>query len=170
MPLRSEPDEAAVGDVLGTFAVLVADTRMWSRSIANASATTCATLMNRPCPIGAAVVEHDAAVGIDVDQRARLVERRPVERNAELDRHGGETFLHHRADVIEIHDLTPPGGEPDGTVELVNDALDDVVLDPHAIGSDVVAADPVEVSPPHDMDGKAEPPRDCLDDRFDREH
>jgi hypothetical protein len=51
MPLRSEPEDAAVGDVFGTLAVLVADTRMWSRSIANTSATTCATLMNSPCPI-----------------------------------------------------------------------------------------------------------------------
>ncbi len=51
MPLRSEPEEAAVGEVFGTFAVLVADTRIWSRSIANVSATTCATLTNRPCPI-----------------------------------------------------------------------------------------------------------------------
>ena len=51
MPLRSEPEDAAVGDVFGTLAVLVADTLIWSRSMANASATTCATLMNRPCPI-----------------------------------------------------------------------------------------------------------------------
>ena len=51
MPLRSEPEDAAVGDVFGTFAVLVAETRMWSRSIENASATTCATLMKSPCPI-----------------------------------------------------------------------------------------------------------------------
>jgi len=33
MPLRSDPDEAAVGEVLGTFPVLVAERRTWSMSI-----------------------------------------------------------------------------------------------------------------------------------------
>src|SRR5262249_19067679 len=120
--------------------------------------------------LGAAVVEHHAAVGVDVNERARLVERRAVERDAELDRHGGEAFFHHRAEGIEIHDVAPPGGEADGAVELVDDAFDDVALDRHAVGSDVVAADAIEVSPPHDMDGKADSARDGLDDRFDRKH
>src|SRR5215468_7833404 len=120
--------------------------------------------------LGAAMVEHYAAVGIDVNERARLIERRAVERDAEFDRHGGEAFFHHRAEHIEIHDVAPPGGEVDGAIELVDDALDDVVLDHHAVGSDVVAADAVEVSPPHGMDGKAEAARDDLDDRLDRKH
>ena len=51
MPLRSEPEEAAVGEVFGTLPVEVADTRIWSRSMLKASATTCATLTNRPWPI-----------------------------------------------------------------------------------------------------------------------
>ena len=51
MPLRSEPDEAAVGEVFGTLPVLVADRRIWSMSIWKTSATTCATLTNRPWPI-----------------------------------------------------------------------------------------------------------------------
>ena len=51
MPLRSEPDEAAVADALGTLAVSEAVTRMLSMSICSSSATTCATLVNRPCPI-----------------------------------------------------------------------------------------------------------------------
>ena len=156
MPLRSEPEDAAVGDVFGTLAVLVADTRMWSRSIANTSATTCATLTNSPCPIfGTAVAEHHAAVGIDVDERARLIERWPVERDAELDRHGGEALLHHRAQAIEIHDIAAPGRELDRALELVDDALDDVVIDRHAVGRDVVAADAVEVSPPDRLHRKA---------------
>ena len=45
MPLRSEPDEAAVGDVFGTFAVVVAVMRTRSSAMPNSSATTCATLM-----------------------------------------------------------------------------------------------------------------------------
>ena len=44
MPLRSEPDDAAVAEVLGTLPVVVAVIFTWSRSIWNSSATTCATL------------------------------------------------------------------------------------------------------------------------------
>jgi hypothetical protein len=50
-PLRSEPVEAAVGEVLGTSPVDVAVTRIRSRSTWNTSATICATLTNSPCPI-----------------------------------------------------------------------------------------------------------------------
>ena len=45
MPLRSEPDEAAVAEVFGTLPVVVAVIFTRSRSIWNSSATTCATLM-----------------------------------------------------------------------------------------------------------------------------
>ena len=44
MPLRSEPEEAAVAEVFGTLPVVVAVILTWSRSIWNSSATTCATL------------------------------------------------------------------------------------------------------------------------------
>ena len=51
MPLRSEPADAAVGDAFGTIAVLVAVGRTMSSGTPNSSATTCATLTNRPWPI-----------------------------------------------------------------------------------------------------------------------
>ena len=51
MPFRSEPDDAAVAEVFGTFAVVVAVIFTRSRSIWNSSATTCATFTNSPCPI-----------------------------------------------------------------------------------------------------------------------
>ena len=44
MPLRSEPEEAAVGAVLGTLPVVVAVIRTRSSPIPNSSATTWATL------------------------------------------------------------------------------------------------------------------------------
>ena len=47
----SEPDDAAVGDVLGTLAVVVAEILMLSMSIWKVSATTWATLVCRPWPI-----------------------------------------------------------------------------------------------------------------------
>ncbi len=102
--------------------------------------------------LGAAVVQHHAAVGIDVHQRARLVERRTVERDAELDRHGGEALLQHRAVAVEGVDLGAPCFDVDGAVEFVHHALDDVVLDPHAVGRHVVAADAVVVALAHGGD------------------
>ena len=51
MPFRSAPDEAAVGAVFGTLAVVVAVIFTRPMSIWNSSATTCATFMCRPCPI-----------------------------------------------------------------------------------------------------------------------
>ena len=45
------PEEAAVGEALGTLAVLVAVMRTKSSGTPNSSATTCATLVNSPCPI-----------------------------------------------------------------------------------------------------------------------
>ena len=51
MPLRSEPEEAAVAEVFGTLAVVVGVIFTFSRSTWNSSATTCATLTKRPCPI-----------------------------------------------------------------------------------------------------------------------
>ena len=51
MPLRSVPEEAAVAEVLGTLPVVVAVILTRAMSTWNSSATTCATLVLRPCPI-----------------------------------------------------------------------------------------------------------------------
>ena len=45
IPFRSVPDEAAVGDVLGTLPVVVAVMCTLSAAMPNSSATTCAILM-----------------------------------------------------------------------------------------------------------------------------
>jgi hypothetical protein len=66
--------------------------------------------------------------------------------------------------------FAPPSGEVHGAIELVDDALDDVVFDGHAVGRHVVAADAVEIAPPDDVNGKAELAGDRFDDRFDRKH
>ena len=50
-PLRSVPEEAAVGDVFGTLAVEVAVFFTRSSGMPNVSATICATFTNNPCPI-----------------------------------------------------------------------------------------------------------------------
>ena len=51
MPLRSLPDDAAVGDAFGTLLVSDADTRTAASGTPSSSATTCATLVNSPWPI-----------------------------------------------------------------------------------------------------------------------
>ncbi|MNP02131.1 hypothetical protein D3C76_939740 [compost metagenome] len=51
LPFRSAPEEAAVGEVLGTLSVLVAVICTRSISTWNTSATTWATLVFRPWPI-----------------------------------------------------------------------------------------------------------------------
>ena len=51
MPFRSEPEDAAVGVVLGTLPVEVGVIFTQSRSMPNSSATTWATFTNNPCPI-----------------------------------------------------------------------------------------------------------------------
>ena len=45
MPLRSAPEEAAVGEELGTLPVVVAVIFTWLTSMPNSSATTWATLI-----------------------------------------------------------------------------------------------------------------------------
>ncbi len=51
LPLRSLPDEAAVAEVFGTFAVSVAFTRTPARVTPSSSATTCEILVCSPWPI-----------------------------------------------------------------------------------------------------------------------
>ena len=51
MPFRSDPDDAAVAEVLGTLAVSVAVILTARVSSPNRAATTCATFWNRPWPI-----------------------------------------------------------------------------------------------------------------------
>ncbi len=51
MPLRSLPDDAAVGEALGTLLVSDAETRTVEMGTPSSCATTCATLVKRPWPI-----------------------------------------------------------------------------------------------------------------------
>ena len=83
----SEPDEAAVADVFGTFAVVVAVIFTALGVDAELLGDHLRDLDVEPLPhLGAAVVQVDRAVLIDVHQRAGLVEMRGGERDAELHR------------------------------------------------------------------------------------
>ena len=97
MPLRSDPEEAAVGEVLGTLPVVVAVIFTLSTSNAELLGHHLRDLDIEPLPhLGAAVIEMHRAVGIDMDKRARLVEMGEREGDAELDRRQGNAFLENR--------------------------------------------------------------------------
>ena len=75
MPLRSLPDEAAVAEVLGTLSVRVAVIAHGAERDVEVVGDDLRHLDVQPLPhLGAAVVQLDRAVGVDVDQRAGLVE------------------------------------------------------------------------------------------------
>src|SRR5215207_5904405 len=69
MPLRSVPDDAAVGEALGTLLVCDALRDLREQALAH---------------LGAAVIEEQRAVVVQVQEGARLVVVRRRERDAEL--------------------------------------------------------------------------------------
>jgi hypothetical protein len=94
MPLRSEPEEAAVGEVFGTLAVVVAVIFTRSSGDAELLGHHLRHLDEQPLPhLGAAVVQVHRAVGVDVHQRAGLVEVDQRERDAELHRRQRDALL-----------------------------------------------------------------------------
>ena len=73
--------------------------------------------------LGAAVVHEHRAVGVDMHQRAGLVEVRDVERDAELHRRQRQALLQHRARRVEGGD----GGAPRGVVAVALELGDQFV-------------------------------------------
>ena len=106
MPLRSEPEDAAVGDVFGTFAVVVAVMRTRSSADAEFLGHHLRDLDVEPLPhLGAAMVQVHRAVLIDMHQRAGLVEVDEREADAELHRGERKAALHDRRRGVERRDL-----------------------------------------------------------------
>ena len=86
MPFRSEPEDAAVGVVLGTMSVFVAVILTLLEVDAELLRHHLRNLGVEPLPhLGAAVVHKHGAVGIDMHERARLVEVLQGEGDPELD-------------------------------------------------------------------------------------
>jgi hypothetical protein len=102
MPLRSAPDEAAVAEVLGTLSVLVGEILIRLEIDLEHLGDHLATLTIEPLAhLGAAVVEQDRAVGIDMHQGAGLVEVGGGEGDAELHRRQREAALEQRAAALK---------------------------------------------------------------------
>ncbi|MEZ5522752.1 MAG: hypothetical protein R3F08_14930 [Dokdonella sp.] len=68
--MRSEPLLAAVAEVFGTLSVLV--TMIWipATSMPSVRLATASIFECRPAHLGAAVIELDTAIGMDVHERA----------------------------------------------------------------------------------------------------
>ena len=122
-----------------------------------------------PLPhLGAAVVDQDRAVLVDVDQGAGLVERHEVEGDAELHRGHGQPALGVRVRGVEGRDLRPPLLDPRGGEDLVPDEADPLGV-PHdlavrralAVGVEVAAAQLQRV----DAEQGRAAPEDVLDDQ-----
>ncbi len=120
--------------------------------------------------LGAAVVHLHAAVGVHVDQGARLVEEGGGEADAELHRRDGDAALDHGARGVPRRDGFAPLPILAVALQLRDQRLQDVVLDLHLVVGDVAVFHAVEVAQAHVQRIQAEPARDVAQDGLDHDH
>jgi hypothetical protein len=119
---------------------------------------------------GAAVVHHHAAVGVDMHQRAGLVEQRGREADAELHRRDRQAALEHRALRVPRRDLAAPLAIGRGLFEPLQQRLQDVVLHRHLVVRHVAIGDAVQVAPAHIQRVQPEVARDVAQQGLDDDH
>ena len=119
--------------------------------------------------LGAAVVHQHRAVGVDMHQRAGLVEVRDVEADAELHRRQRQALLQHRAGGVEGGDLGAARVVAAARGQLVDQRREDVVLDRLAVGRDVALGRAVEVGAAHRQRVEPEPARHLVQDHLHRQ-
>ncbi|KDB51037.1 hypothetical protein X805_33380 [Sphaerotilus natans subsp. natans DSM 6575] len=119
--------------------------------------------------LGAAVVHQHRAVGVDMHQRAGLVEVRDVEADAELHRRQRQALLQHRAGGVEGGDLGAARVVAGALGQLVDQRRDDVVLDRLAVGRDVAVLGAVEVGAAYRQRVEPEPARHLVEDHLHRQ-
>ena len=165
------PAEAAVGDVLLFFSVLVGISTTRSTSMPNSSATSCRIFTFTPWPISVrAGRDLHRAVGVDVDQRVALVEELRRERDAEL--HAGHRQA---ADVrarrrVEPGDFVAPLAVLRSGGQRREDFRQMVAVEQLAVGRDVALADAVQVAHPHVEGVEAQVLGDRLQNVLDHGH
>ena len=128
-------------------------------------------LGEQPLPhLGAAVIEMDRAVGIDVHQRAGLVEMDERERDAEHHRRQRDAALEDRALGVEFADRGAPRAIVARGLELVDHRRQRrAILDRLAVGRDV-AAGAEEIGLAHVERIEAALARDRVHHALDRQH
>ena len=142
----SLPDDAAVAEGVGHLGgrrrgdldLLDVDLKLFGNHLGH--------LGKEPLPhFSAAMVQMNAAILVDMDQGARLIEVAGGEGNAELDRSECNALLEIRAVGIELPDLLTAGRIVGRHFKLFNELANDIVLDLHVIGRQITALAAIEV-------------------------
>jgi hypothetical protein len=149
LPFRSAPVDAAVAEVLATLVVSVAVARTRLEAHAQLVRHDLRHLgVEALAHLGAAVVHQHRAVGVDVHQRAGLVEVRTLNEMPNFTGVSARPFLSTGLRV-ERGDRGAARAVVAGGDELVGQLVNDVVGDALAVRRDVALADAVEVGAPH---------------------
>ena len=150
-PFMSAPELAAVGEVLATRVVLVVSMRTRVHVHAQGRGHDAADLLvDALAHLDRARGDADAAVGVDVHQRAGLVHGGVGEGDAEADRHHGHALLRRHARPRCGPPQPRHGPDVVAPIRLVPAARGPAVLRPHAVGEDRVLAQQVA---PLQLDG-----------------
>src|SRR5204862_1896279 len=120
--------------------------------------------------LGPAVVQHQRAVGKDVEQATGLVQVCCGERDAELDGSERDAALQYRAAGVERADRLAPRVVVGALFELRYDVVDHVIDDRLMVMGDVALVDAVEIELAHIQRILAEMARDLVDDGLDAHH
>src|SRR6202035_5620635 len=119
---------------------------------------------------GAAMIEMNRTILVDMNQSAGLIEDGEREGNAELHRRQRDPALEDRRRGVEFRDFAPAAAVIRGPLQLLDQPLDHVVIfHGLAVRRDITAAT-VEISLAHIERIAAEVVGDGIDDAFDREH
>jgi len=128
-------------------------------------------LDEEPLPhLRAAVVQMQAAVSVDVQQRAGLVEVRGGEGDAELDRRQRDALLEVGVVAVKVTHRRPPRLVVGTLFQLGDDLLNDVVLDRHVVGGNVALTLAVEVGLAHLQGIDPQMQRDGVDHMLHSDH
>src|SRR5690606_42115795 len=95
------------------------------------------------------MVNQDGAIGIDMNQRPRLVQMCSSERNAELDGNRRKASFQHFACRVELADFFAATTVLTALFKLIDQLVNNVVFDQHFIGRYVAFVTPIEVALAH---------------------
>ena len=116
------------------------------------------------------MIQHQRAVGVDVQQAPCLIQMRRSERNAKLHRRERDAALHIGTFRVERTDRAPAAVIVGALLEIRHDVIDHVVDDRLMIVRDVARGSAVEVHLAYVQRIFAERVRDVVDQLLDAEH
>ena len=96
--------------------------------------------------LGAAMIEMDTAVSIDMQECACLVEPRGREGNTELDRCEGKTSHHQRICCVRLANRIAPCPVMTALLQFFDNFIQHEVVDLHEVGCDVAVSTAVKIA------------------------